>query len=103
MKKIFKKTNKNIFKLNENTTFYAPVTLKIDAMGSLHMWEGEGVPEHYSKYGWKMDGREADVYIQNDFEVENILNDLPEDERDHLKRGYHITTTNISDEYFNQN
>lgn len=102
MKKLFENVGKNCFKilsLNESH-LYSPVTLKMDSMGALHMWKGKGVPVKYSKYELKMDGKSADVYIQNSYNVDQILNDLSEEEKDAVKNGYHITTTNISDEYF---
>lgn len=107
MKKLFENTNGNTFKLSnlteqEEQGLYAPVTLQMDAMGALHMWQGEGVPVQTAKYGWKMDGKEADVYVQMDSDVDHILNNLNEHEKDAVEKGYHITTTNISDEYFNQ-
>lgn len=74
-------------------------TLKLDAMGCLHMWEGKVIPEGY-KYTWKAAGREADVYIQNEGDVESVLMNLTNKEANLLRMGYHFWTKNVPSDYF---
>lgn len=74
-------------------------TLKLDAMGCLHMWEGKVVPVGYM-YTWKTDGKEAHVYVQSDDDVFNVLEHLTNKECNLLRRGYHIWTKNIPSDYF---
>jgi hypothetical protein len=73
-------------------------TLKIDAMGCLHIWKGNVIPQGY-KYTWTAAGKWADVYVQSEDDVLNVIENLTEDERDVLQKGYHINTTNIPSEY----
>lgn len=77
---------------------YAPVTLKIDAHGCLHMWEGS-----HLVYGTPLrptvDGKEAETFVQHDYEVEAIIEHLPQGERDSLNRGWPIVTRHIPDDY----
>ena len=74
-------------------------TLKIDAMGCLHMWEGDVLPVGY-KYTWKAAGKEADVYIQSEDDVESVLLNLTNKEANLLRMGYHVTTKNVPEDYF---
>lgn len=74
-------------------------TLKIDAMGCLHMWEGDVLPVGY-KYTWKAAGKDADVYIQSEDDVESVLLNLTNKEANLLRMGYHVTTKNVPEDYF---
>jgi hypothetical protein len=74
-------------------------TLKLDAMGCLHMWEGDVIPEGY-KYTWKAAGKWAEVYVQSEDDVSHIMENLTNKEADLLRRGYHITTKHIPSDYF---
>jgi hypothetical protein len=74
-------------------------TLKLDAMGCLHMWEGKVVPSGYM-YTWKAAGKPADVYVQSEDDVFHIMENLTNKEANLLRMGYHITTKNIPSDYF---
>lgn len=74
-------------------------TLKLDAMGCLHMWEGDVLPVGY-KYTWKAAGKEADVYIQSEDDVISVLLNLTNKEANLLRMGYHVTTKNVPEDYF---
>lgn len=74
-------------------------TLKLDAMGYLHMWEGEVVPSGYM-YTWKAAGKWADVYVQSEDDVFHIMENLTNKEANLLRMGYHITTKRIPSDYF---
>ncbi len=74
-------------------------TLKLDAMGCLHMWEGDVIPEGY-KYTWKAAGKWADVYAQNEDDVASIMENLTSRERVRLRVGFSVTTKNIPSDYF---
>lgn len=79
---------------------YPEVTLQLNKMNHLHMWKGSVEPIQVSKYNYEVSGKESDVYIQNDYDVEKILKNLTEEERDDLEAGFPVTTTNVADEYF---
>jgi hypothetical protein len=74
-------------------------TIKEDSMGCLHVWEGESTPVGY-KYTWKANGREADLYIQNEGDCFHFLENLTNKERNLIHMGYHITTRNVPSDYF---
>lgn len=74
-------------------------TLKLDAMGCLHMWEGDVFPHGY-KYTWKAAGREADVYVQSEDDVAHIMENLTSRERVRLRVGFSVKTKNIPSDYF---
>jgi hypothetical protein len=74
-------------------------TIKEDSMGCLHVWEGESTPVGY-KYTWHADGRESDLFIQNDYDVQSFLDNLTCDERDQIELGYFVTTRNVPSDYF---
>ncbi len=77
------------------------ITIKEDSMGCLHVWKGESTPVGY-KYTWKANGREADLFIQNQEDVQSFLDNLTCDERDQLELGYFVTTRNVPSDYFIQ-
>ena len=75
-------------------------TIKMDAMGSLHIWEGDVNPTGY-KYTWRVNGKDADVYIQEGSEgVQSVLECLTPQEKDQLDHGWAVTTKRIPSEYF---
>jgi hypothetical protein len=74
-------------------------TLKLDAMGCLHMWEGEVVPSGYM-YTWKAAGKPADVYVQSEDDVVSVMENLTSRERVRLRVGFNVTTKNIPSDYF---
>lgn len=74
-------------------------TLKLDAMGCLHMWEGDVLPIGYA-YTWKAAGRWADVYVQNDDDVFCVMESLTNKERNLLRMGYSVTTKRVPSDYF---
>ena len=74
------------------------VTVQMNAMGHLHVWEGRGVPQKVAKYNWTMKGREADLYLQVDTDVESFLADLPASAVADIEAGWH-RTARISDDY----
>lgn len=79
---------------------YPSTTLQMDKMGGLHMWRGSVKPIQTGKYSFAVDGKEADVYVQNQDDVHSVLGSLTGQEKGELEKGYPIVTNNITDEYF---
>jgi hypothetical protein len=73
-------------------------TIKEDSMGSLHIWKGDVTPSGY-KYTWRVDGIEADLYIQEGMGAEQFKEELSKTKQAQLRKGYAITA-NVLDEYF---
>jgi len=53
------------------------VTIQMDAMGSIHVWDGlacddYGYPVRTAKYLWEFQGREADYYLQFQSDIERL-------------------------------
>jgi len=67
-------------------------------MGSLHIWKGNVQPYGY-KYTWHVDGREADLYLQEGMGAEQFKDELSAYKRKRLSLGYSVTA-HIYDEYF---
>lgn len=80
---------------------YPEVTLVMNKMGHIHMWKGKVEIVHVSKCNFETrNGTPADVYIQNEYDVNEILNSLTPDEKEGVTNGYQIVSTNIPDDYF---
>lgn len=79
---------------------YPEATIQMDKMRSLHIWPGTVKPIQIAKYRWAADGREAEVYIQEDTDVEDILSHLTPEERRDVEAGWDVVTKNFPDEYF---
>jgi hypothetical protein len=79
------------------------VTLQMDAMGSLHMWKGDFKPVQTGKYTFAVEGKEADVYMQNKSDVDQVLNDLSPEQKQELVKGYPVVTSSVPDDYFMSN
>ena len=89
---------------SDSEGIYDVVTLQQDAMGSIHMWTGDVGVRRLGKYKFVSDdGREADVYLQSQDDVDAILNALSPDEKTDLENGHEVITKNVSDEYFMEN
>ena len=67
-------------------------------MGSLHIWKCNVTPSGY-KYTWHVDGREADLYIQEGMGAEQFKEELSKYKQSQLRNGYAITAR-IAEEYF---
>lgn len=67
---------------------YPLVTMKMNSMGHLEVWQGDN------------ESGESDLYFQVDTDIEAVLEDLTQEERDELEGGWTIKTTNFNDEYF---
>ena len=72
-------------------------TIKEDAMGSLHIWKGNVHPTGY-KYTWRVDGREADLYLQEGMGAEQFKSELPRHKAKQLTLGYCVTA-NVYEEH----
>ena len=80
---------------------YPEVTLVMDKMGHLHLWNGNVKPVRVSKYKYETDtGKESDVYIQDSYDIQAVMESLSSEEKDDLDNGYIVHTTNVCDDYF---
>lgn len=79
---------------------YPTTTLQMNSMGHLHMWQGEVKPVQTGKYNFAVNGKEADVYMQNQNDVDSVLNYLSSEEKEELHNGYPVVTNSIPDDYF---
>lgn len=84
----------------KNKTFYFMTTLKLDAMGCVHMWEENVTVVQYGKYSLSGNDREADVFVQHDTDVEALREYLTDEERTDLDSGCTVITSNIPSDYF---
>lgn len=75
-------------------------TLVMNSMGHLHIWKGSKNPIQVAKYNWTVDGKESDLYIQNDTDIETMLDYLSPDERERLESGWSVVTNKIPSDYF---
>lgn len=86
---------------DEPQGIYPPSTIQMNKMGSLHVWQGAGKPVQIAKYNWEMDGREADIYVQHDGSIADVLEHLTPEERRDVEAGWDVVTRNLPDDYFN--
>ena len=75
-------------------------TIIKNSMGHLLIWKGKHKPLQVSKYNFTVDGKESDLYIQNQADVESLLENLPPEEKEGVENGYTVITKNIPSEYF---
>ena len=66
-------------------------------MGSLHIWKGNVDPTGY-KYTWHVNGREADLYLQEGMGAEQFKSELPRHKAKQLTLGYCVTA-NVYEEH----
>jgi len=69
------------------------ITVQMDAMGCLHVWNGGSKPYRVDKYLWEMDGRQADYYIQSDWAVEDFLSWFSAEIVESIDKGWNETVT----------
>ncbi len=70
-------------------------------MGCLHVWEGDVIPSG-GALTWKVNGKWADLFIQNEADCFHFLENLTNKERNLIHMGYRITTRNVPSDYFIQ-
>jgi len=80
---------------------YDEVTIKQNEMGHLHIWRGRVVPYAVGKH-FKANGKEADLYVQADGDIDAILCFLPKDEREDVKAGWTVVTEWVSERHFGE-
>jgi hypothetical protein len=79
---------------------YPEVTIQMDSMGNLHVWNGFVDVEKLGKYLYHGDGREADKYFQFDHDIKSFTDHLPIEDKRELEKGYAVVTKHIPDDYF---
>ena len=75
------------------------VTIQMDAMGNLQIWKGKVQPHRVAKYVWVADGRECDLFVQDQSQKTTILDSLSESEFKEVSSGWHCYTV-LEPEYF---
>ena len=75
-------------------------TLQQNAMGHLHIWrvsDGDNtLPQQISKYNYVLHGRESDIYIQRDTDIDVTLDALyMQDDRESLESGWPVVNVDI--------
>jgi hypothetical protein len=75
-------------------------TLRMDAMGCVHMWEEKVTVVQYGKYSLSGNDREADVLVQHDTDVEALREYLTDEERADLDACITVVTDHIPTDYF---
>ncbi len=65
-------------------------TVVVDAMGALHAWRGAHQVAWEGKYRPLVDGREADLYVQDGQDVEAILAYLPDELAGEAREGWTV-------------
>jgi len=75
-------------------------TIIKNSMGHLHIWKGKHKPLQVSKYNFTVDGKESDLYVQNQSDVGAILDNLTPEEKEQIENGYPVVTNNVPSEYF---
>lgn len=78
---------------------YPKITLQMNSMGHLHMWQGEVNPVQTGKYNFKANGKESDVYMQNQDDVDSVLNHLTSEEKEELQKGYPVVTNSVHPDF----
>jgi len=67
-------------------------------MGHLHVWLGDVNVSQSGKYNFLSDGKESDLYIQNESDIESFLDDINSDDAKIICDGYTVKTE-VFDEY----
>ncbi len=80
-----------------NTGGYSYCTIVQDAIGCLHIWEGQCIPTNNPTLP-KVDGNECDLFIENESDVKNTLEYLTDDEREYINKGFAIQVKTIPDD-----
>jgi hypothetical protein len=73
-------------------------TIKQNKMGHLHVWLGDVNVSQSGKYNFLSDGKESDLYIQNESDIESFLDDINSDDAKIICDGYTVKTE-VFDEY----
>ena len=67
------------------------VTVQMDAMGNLHIWEGKRELSQVAKYLYHDErGMEADAYLQVDTDTEYFLDNIPEEFAEDIENGWTV-------------
>ena len=72
-------------------------TIKQNKIGHLHVWFGNVNIIEVSKYNYLSDGKESDLYIQNEGDIQSFLDDIDSDIVEMISNGYTVTTEILND------
>ena len=59
-------------------------------MGHLHVWRGDKNIQQVSKYNFESEGKESDLYLQNEQDIKFFMELLGEDNADMVRDGYTV-------------
>lgn len=76
-------------------------TIVMNKMGHLHIWRGDKNIKLISKYNFESEGKESDLYLQNEQDIKFFLELLGENNADMLKDGYTVKGE-IFEEWFEE-
>jgi len=74
-------------------------TLIMNRMGHLHVWKGDVHVERSDKYNFLSENKESDLYLQLDTDIDSVIDNLSDENKDSLYKGY-IVKTDLPLEYF---
>ena len=77
----------------------ANVTVRMNKMGHLHVWRGDKNIHQVSKYNFEAEGKECDLYIQNEQDVKFFLELTGEQIAEMIREGYTVKCE-IFEEWF---
>jgi len=72
-------------------------TIKKNKIGHLHVWLGDVNVSQSGKYNFLSDGKESDLYIQNEGDIQSFLDDINSDVVEMISNGYTVTTEILND------
>ena len=72
-------------------------TIKQNKIGHLHVWFGDVNIIEVSKYNYLSNGKESDLYIQNEGDIQSFLDDIDSDVVEMISNGYTVTTEILND------
>jgi ATP-dependent Zn protease len=72
-------------------------TIKQNKISHLHVWLGDVNVSQSGKYNFLSDGKESDLYIQNQSDIESFLDDIDSDVVEMISNGYTVTTEILND------
>jgi hypothetical protein len=76
-------------------------TLKMNGMGHIHIWFRKVKVEQVDRFNFHGNGQESCLYLQDQNDIDDFLDDMDPDDRDALLDAQ-VVDTFIADEYKNK-
>lgn len=77
------------------------VTVRMNKMGHLHIWRGDKQIHQISKYNFEADGKQSDLYLQDEQDVKFFLELTGEDNSEMIREGCTVKCE-IFEEWFGE-